>query len=585
MLEDDPHKAYRELLSKVAADVVPDVIDQDAAIAERIDRIRGYLNSGTSYPKLAQDLQFARNPTLVSTHPGKSRRRIEKTAELAEKAAAEDVARALAKVAIAKQARLEVELFDHAEPVAPDIPESREKPGAEGYDLRYLGRLIGQFEVHCVARSAVQTAPTFALSSAAELIGWAARDRQFQDPKNPFPHLHKAGLLVAWRDELSDEEALWIERATANDPREVRNEIKRVFGIDLPHDYPLSDALLMGMARLAESAKPLSSIDWEAFRQASAIVESNEVAFVKSTLGLDDKHHAAAEKIVSFLKHRVDDVALRNFEQSVAFDLIRIMIDDLDPSGTEPASWLPEFCEKIQNLARQLAPITRSEEVFYALMHAAFDQSIAKANFAEMDKVRRAKDAHRRNMESLDDALESGLPFKFRDDGKAILEDDPEYHLIAQQPMTRETYMATSTSKAGAALRASIGEPEPTGDRTIAKENGDAQGEQSSIDGNMDEATRSPANEAELGSNSASSDPPLTPAGEDPRDSNCGEIKDSTEAPRGRPDRESGETKRRPNATVPVPSTQMTILPSPSKTERGHERQSSLFDVDDKDVI
>ena len=77
-------------------------------------------------------------------------------------------------------------------------------------------------------------------------------------------------------------------------------------------------------------------------------------------------------------------------------------------------------------------------------MHAAHEQSFAKVKFNEMDAVKRAGDRHRRNMDLLDYALASGLQFKFRSDGMAILEDDPEFHLIAQQPMTRETYMRSS---------------------------------------------------------------------------------------------------------------------------------------------
>lgn len=444
MLEDDPHHAYRELLRRTALAIAPDASRQDAEIGERLRRLREHLKTGASYDKLSQDLQFARNPALVSTHKNKTRRRLSRTVEQASKAAAEATADALAKNLVADQARLELELFDSAEPLAEDIPQSRENPGEDGYNLRYLKRFIGQLDAHEVSRSGIQTAPSYALSHAAEMIGWAVRDPEFEDPQNPIPHLDQAGFSHVWRAEMTDEEALWIDRAASLDRARVIEEIRRVFGIDLPPDYPMSSAMLMGMARIADADNPMARIDWNLLRAAGEKVEANEVAFVQASLGLDDTSRASAQAIVSFLKHRVEDEAIRNFEISVPFGLIRLMIDELDPAGSETEDWVPRFCEKIQALAEQLAPIVRSEEVFFALTHAAYEQSFAKVKFGEMDAVKRANDRHRRNMESLDDALASGLQFKFRSDGMAILEDDPQYHLISQRPMTRETYMASS---------------------------------------------------------------------------------------------------------------------------------------------
>ena len=145
MLEDDPHHAYRDLLHRTALAIVPDATAQDAEISKRLRRIRTHLKSGVSYDKLSQDLQFARNPALVSTHKNKTRRRLNRTVELTSKAAAEATADALAKNLVADQAKLELELFDSAEPLAEDIPQSRENPGEDGYDIRYLKRLSDSF--------------------------------------------------------------------------------------------------------------------------------------------------------------------------------------------------------------------------------------------------------------------------------------------------------------------------------------------------------------------------------------------------------------------------------------------------------
>lgn len=527
------------------------------------------------------------NPALVSTPKNKTRRRLSKTVEQTGKAAAEATADALAKNQIDDQARLELALFDDAEPLAEDIPASRENPGEDGYHLRYLRRLIGQFCAHEVSRSAVQTAPSYALSIAAEVIGWAARDPEFKDPKNPIPHLHQVGIFDVWNAELTQDEALWIDRAAARDRVKVEEEVRRIFGAAAPPGNPMSSAALMGMARIADPECPLARIDWDRARTAHAIVESNEVAFVSSTLGLGEKDRRAAEATLSFLKHCVDDEAIRNFEQSVPFGLIRMMIDDLEPAANEPEDWVPRFCEKIQVLAEQLAPVVRSEEVFFALTRAAFEHSFAQTKFDEMDAVRRANATHKRNWESIDDAVASGLPFKIRSDGMAILEDDPEYHLIAQHPMTRETYMGTSTSSAGAAQEPSGDAHDeadrPSGSEHTATEIEKEDVETDPIDGSgqskMAAAPASPESEAaEDLSAGNGSDTRGVPASKGVDSA----PRDGSAAPAGEPpagDQTVHEVSR------PNQLTRIEILPAPRPQSRERQGQRTLFDTDDKDMI
>ncbi|RJY09123.1 hypothetical protein D6201_06890 [Aurantiacibacter aquimixticola] len=585
MLEDDPHCAYRELLNRTALAIVPDATAEDVEISKRLRRIRTHLKGGASYDKLSQDLQFARNPALVSTHKNKTRKRLSRTVERTTKAAAEATADALAKNLVADQARLELELFDSAEPLAEDVPQSRENPSEDGYNLRYLKRLIGKFSAHDVSRSAVQSAPSYALSIAAELIGWATRDREFEDPQNPIPHLHQVGVFECWRDELSDEEAVWIDRAAALDRTCVMDEVRRVFGIDLPIDYPMSSAALMGMARLADADNPMAKIDWDLHRTAGEKLESNEVAFVQSSLGLDESRRAVAEATVSFLKRRIEDETIRNFELSVPFGHIRLMIDALDPASNETDDWVPRFCEKIQTLAEQLAPVVRSEEVFFALMHAAHEHSFAKVKFNEMDAVKRAGDRHRRNMEALDEALASGLQFKFRSDGMVILEDHPDFHLIAQQPMTRETYMSPASTPCEDEAGVACGSVEETQTELPPEDDKNIQGAGIPF-------TRTAEREASHDEGSTDRSPPIArEEGAGPRvqtelrDSPRDEVSEAGESASEGNEATSREVDAAFLSDARAVSTEVTILPPIRTHERRQRRQASLFDVNDKDVI
>jgi hypothetical protein len=589
MLEDDPHLAYREFLRRKALAIVPDIAKKDAKIASLLKRVRRSLRTRASYPTLAQDLQFARNPALVSTHPNKTRARLRRSVEQTTKAAALATADALAKNLVADQARLELDLFDDAEPLAEDIPKSRENPGEDGYNLRYLRRFIGQLSIHEVSRSAVQIAPSFALSGAAQIIGWSTRDTDFDDPQNPVPHLYQSGFFDFWNAELTEQEALLIDRAAALDHKRVMAEVRRVFGAELPLDYPISSAMLMGMARIADPESPLARINWDTVQTANTMVASNEVAFVQKTLGLGDKNRGAAEQVVSFLKHRVENEAIQNFEQSVPFDLIRIMIDELDPAGSEVSDWMPRFLQKIQLLAEQLAPIVRSEEVFFAIMHAAFQHSLAKVKFDEMDGVKRANSTYKRNMESLDEALASGLSFKFRSDGMAIVEDHPDYHLIAQQPMTRETYMATSAGPLDLGTVAPSESPREEDAKLSAKNNAPAQNDMTVPDIVDHAAIPWDANYTEkslhLAESEAREDAEKIAPVDIPRDT-PGEHRDhQNDPPSKQADATIIDAQPAPPAKVSSNSTQVAVLPPFHTKDRGQSRQKSLFDVDDKDVI
>ena len=555
---------------------------QDAEISERIRRIRRSLKTGKRYAKYSQDLQFARNPQLVSTHPNKTRQRLEKTAQKAAKEAELAAAAMLAKKTISDQAKLELELFDSAAPLIEELPLSRENPSEDGYNLRYLKPFIGHLIAQNVSRSGVQKAPSFALSVSAQVIAWATQDPEFSDPKNPLRHLVNAGWFSIGRGDLSEKEAIWIDRATVFDPREVAHEIDRLFGMALPPDYPLSNAVLMGMARIAQASDMMSQIDPDLIRKAYGMVESSEVAFVQQTLGLEEAARDKAEAVVSFLKHRVDHSAIENFEISVSFGLIRMLIDDLDPAGNEPDDWVPSFCEKIQVLAQQLAPIVRSEEVFFALISAAQSQSLAKRKFAELDAAVRASDRSERNHDSIETALASGLSFKFRSDGLAITEDDPEFHLIAQTPLTRDTYMGSSRPAFDPA------ENDDHGSSIV-----DAVIPEAADDDPPGELSSPYIGAVEQGQDQDG--PPLTDVtpgnvSENPDDDGSSpNVSDAVDAGTKRPTEPDYTpapiTQSGSDALVEHEPRQLTVLPPLQRQNFKDSQQKSLFDIDDKDVI
>ena len=443
MTKDDPFtRALREA-ERLALASYPDL----NAIDEQVAQARRDLDDLGADGKPSQKAKTAHrrlsNPGLTSTHPNRTVARLEKTACEAREKAEKAMAQALTLKIVATQAQYKLDNFKDRRERLDLVPPSREGHTKGEYNLRYLRPLYPHLTAHGVSRSSFARAPQWLLSTCAMLVGWGARDPSLNDPRNPARSLWRAGIIEQANPDMDPAEADAILSAMALGQAAEDQEITRLFGSRAALPGPVSPDLVMACARLAERADCLTRFEEDAVTNADTVMRSHEVRTVQAICGMTDEQADRAEAVIRFLKDCNSDRSIRELLQDFAVAQIKWVIDEVDPAGCAPEDWVPELTEKLAELATRLSAVATSEEAFFGLASAAFQHSFAKIRFAESANVREINERAAAIARSTKIACESGKPFKFNDMGFAVTDEDPQFHFIAQKPITKESYYSS----------------------------------------------------------------------------------------------------------------------------------------------
>lgn len=401
-------------------------------------------SKGNLTNKAHQARQAIRHPYFKTTHVNTGAKAagilLKQTTAAAEKAIIE----ALVLQVQVRQAQLECDQYE-APVTDSDIPPSRELADDAAYQVHLFKKLIPSLIKHRVGKSTINRVPAFVNDLVARLYSWAHSDPQWKDPLNLWVAIAKSGVLEAYRSGMSVEEAAVIDTAVAMREEGATAKLMEVLSKAPSGMPPVSAELLLGCARLAEMSRELSPGEIDAYYESQKLLGANETKVVTELLGLDATEERAVAATISFLSYRLHDPSIDQFTSSFPGYLVRQTIENLDISNRTPGDWLPEFRDKIIHLAGQMTHMVRTEEVFWLLLDAAFQNSRAKIDF-EQFRAHREMHAHMNlQREVLAMALESGKMFKFDQYGWAVTEDDEKFHWIPQDPMTRESYENSST--------------------------------------------------------------------------------------------------------------------------------------------
>ncbi len=440
---------HRQMIDKLADEYFSDLAELDREVQRRTQAVDNREEHGSSNSEAAQAVQFLANPKLKSTHPNLTQKRLDCTANKARDIAMKAIADAVYKAILADQAKLEASQFRDDRSAAGPVAALREGDPGNIYEPRYLEPLIGKLVDRGVAPSAFSRAPRWINTLVAHMYDNIHRDPKLENSTNILVRMAKAGIFEAYRDGMSDEEAAAVSTAQsmAEDPEVI--ELRRAFNADHGGRPAVSTPFLRGCAQVAKYKGILPPGLSELYRNSLVITRQNDAKVVSEILGLSAEEQDVAEVVAEQLWMTTHDSRLKEFHKSTVFTLISHMIEDVSPTTGETYEWLPQFVARITEIAEQVQGVVRSEQTFLAIMYAAFEHSIAKAKFKQIIDREKLQERAKLVQQSVDEALESGKPFKFDPCGYAITEDDPEFHYIPQKPLTKETYFESALAQVG----------------------------------------------------------------------------------------------------------------------------------------
>lgn len=441
MDQKDPYAAALAIARKQALARYPELLAVEQQLEQDLIDIDEKDDKGRPTQKAKTALRRLQNPNLVSTHRTKTSARLKVTEAKFQTEAAHAHAKALQAEILYRQAKLEVDQFNENIDAQNLAPVSRKSISKGEFGLSFIRPFFRHLDDNNVSRSAFQRAPSWLLSTCAMLIGWSHRDPKMELSINPLRGLWRAGIIEAGNPEITAEEARYINAVIWHGQDAERGEIARLFGQQAyPNDVVTVD-LLMACSRIAEAAPnltiPQKSLGAPAFKR----VKSSETEVVLGLLGLSENLAPQVDEIISFLKHRAADLSVADMTHSVTAWRVRCALADAKPEAGLPEDWVPDFVNKVIDIAGDSRSAITSENAFFAIMYAALRHSETEAGFAEKERQRQSDIRWEAINKSLSAALESGRPFKINDDHLAITDEDDEFHLIAQMPLTRETYL------------------------------------------------------------------------------------------------------------------------------------------------
>lgn len=185
----------------------------------------------------------------------------------------------------------------------------------------------------------------------------------------------------------------------------------------------------------------ISRGEHEARRDATSMLYENDAKVAASILGWGPEKILGIQRIISLIREQKSAEANPTDSAGFLVSQIQMMLDHHKPDAGSADEWFPEFLEWITEFARQMQPVVRSEVVFFALLYAAFEKSLAHVNLKKICNNGNVWRELEENERSRRAALASGKQFKLTSSGRAVTEDEDEFHLIAEMPITAETAM------------------------------------------------------------------------------------------------------------------------------------------------
>ena len=369
--------------------------------------------------------QRLRSPVLDMRPYQRAKKEVGKQCRKAKKKAEKASTEALTAYVAWYQWQLEYDLLNDKDDATEQVPRSREDHSRDS-KLSLAEPFIDELIARNVSPSAPARRRSFELDVLADLIRSSHIDPDYEDPWNPWNQLGKAGLLDAYREGMSEEEARLIDLAMNLRNQDAEDLLAKAREF-LPAEISVSAEFATGAALLMEQVHSLSHGEARAYADAYNLLHDKDIENCGKLLGVaNESDLEKVTALVHFIRSqnwRMD--AERRSWMPVA--VLKKVYDRLKPEVNPPAEWVPPLIEKLSRLAEIYAPRLDSEGAFYAIMNLAMNESNAHQSFEDRANESNSLKRELSQLRYLEFAVRNHDTFKIDEYGYVVREEDSGY--------------------------------------------------------------------------------------------------------------------------------------------------------------
>lgn len=327
-----------EGLAKLAKPFAPGLQDDVQRILVAVELAKQKKASGGLTREAHQKVQQLRNPFFETTHPRAAKLALNRLVRKTHKKMANAIADAVKLTGLHQQAVLELSLHDDMPGI---IDPSREGQRVEGWED--LGLFTKALEDRGVATFRLGRLRNHEYDLIADLIMGATNDPQYENPHNDWNRLFHYGFLRAYRNNMTEDEALLLADVSAvvNDPTSLvlRDKLEARLGRALDVRPEFAARCEMLATRVGEIS----------FREADALFHAERQQWSRETqhlcqlLSIPIEDKIKVEAIVRLLSSRT--LASDEFGLLFAFRAIKTANEALERNLVPYDQWLPALAD------------------------------------------------------------------------------------------------------------------------------------------------------------------------------------------------------------------------------------------------
>ena len=219
--------------------------------------------------------QRLRSPVLDMRPYQRAKKEVGKQCRKAKKKAEKAIAEALVAYVAWHQWQLEYDLLNDKDDATEQVPRSREDHSRDS-KLSLAEPFIDELIARNVSPSAPARRRSFELDVLADLIRSSHIDPDYKDADNPWNQLGKAGLLDAYREGMSEEEARLIDLAMNLRNQDAEDLLAKAREF-LPSEISVSAEFATGAALLMEQVHSLSHGEARAYADAYNLLHDKDI--------------------------------------------------------------------------------------------------------------------------------------------------------------------------------------------------------------------------------------------------------------------------------------------------------------------
>jgi hypothetical protein len=317
--------------------------------------------------------EVLRNNLLLQMPLKRALRQYEKAVRKRRAKAQKAAAEALLSFVECEQYQIELDILREDNPtIEADVPPSRERIAQDKLDAMvrpFIEKLIKRGN----AASTIGRLSDLATDLIARIIADFRDDPDFQNPKNLWVQMMRAGILDAFAGSMTPEEASAIDYARLTLKEDTGAvEFARAAREECGLPAGFSTKFLEGLYHLRTCLVEVSEGQARAYTRATGLVHDRDVELLGSVLGLTEQSDLdRLQTLVHFLTRRR---AYETRDTALTIQLVAVQkeFDRLEAHNRSTDDWARDVPKMITSLAEDFADTVPGEEAFEILLASGF---------------------------------------------------------------------------------------------------------------------------------------------------------------------------------------------------------------------